>query len=71
MNVPLTHRVEILFWDFVIHTLTKSEFVRRNLPRIYRLLEPRALRQALALVLTCSAAGFITGFVINLCVITR
>ncbi|TLN24194.1 hypothetical protein FDZ74_03095 [bacterium] len=71
MNVPLTQRVEILFWDFVINTLTTSEFVRRNLPRIYRLLEPRVVRQALLLVLAASAAGFITGFIVNLYVLAR
>jgi hypothetical protein len=71
MNVPLTQRVEILFWDFVINTLTKSEFVRRNLPRVYRLLEPQAVRQALLVVLASSAAGFVTGFVLNLYFVAR
>lgn len=71
MNVPLTQRVEIVFWNFVIHTLTKSAFVRKNLPRIYRLFEPQAVRQALLLVLVSSATGFLTGFLINLYIVAR
>lgn len=71
MNVPFTHRIEILFWDFVINTLTKSEFIRRLLPRIYRLLEPQAVREALMLILIASSAGFICGFLINLYILAR
>lgn len=71
MNVPLTQRVEILFWNFVINTLTRSAFVRRNLPRVYRLFEPQAVRQAILLVLVSSAAGFLTGFMINLYMVAR
>lgn len=71
MNVPITQRMEIFFWDFVINTLTRSEFVRRILPRVYRLLEPKAIRQALILVLASSAAGFICGFIINLYILAR
>ncbi len=71
MNVPITQRVEILFWDFVINTLTKSEFVRHNLPRFYRLMEPRAVRQAMIWIVCASAAGFVTGLVANLYLLTR
>lgn len=71
MNVPITQRVEIIFWDFVINTLTKSEFVRRNLPRFYRLLQPRAIRQAMGLILGASVAGFVTGIVANLYLVAR
>ncbi len=71
LNVPITQRVEILFWDFIINTLTKNEFVRRNLPRFYRLFEPRAVRQAMGLIVGASAAGFVTGIVANLYIVAR
>ena len=75
LNVPITQRVtqriEIIFWDFVINTLTHSEFVRRLLPRVYRFLEPKAAREALILVMIASFAGFICGFLINLYILAR
>ena len=71
MIIPLTQRVEILFWDLAINALTNSEFVRRMLPRVYRLLEPRVVRQIMLLVMAASAAGFITGFVVNIYMLAR
>lgn len=71
MNVSIKQRVEIIFWDFAINALTKSEFIRRTLPRVYRLLEPRAVRQALGLILAASVAGFATGFIANLYLVAR
>ena len=75
LYVPITQRVtqriEIIFWDFVINTLTHSEFVRRLLPRVYHFLEPKAAREALILVMIASFAGFICGFLINLYILAR
>lgn len=71
MNMPITQRVEIFFWEIVIDTLTHSEFVRRMLPRVYRLLEPKAVRQAAMLVAAASVCGFICGFIINLYILAR
>lgn len=75
INLPftqrVTQRVEIIFWDFVINTLTHSEFVRRLLPNVYRLVEPKAVRESLILVMIASSAGFLCGFLINLYILAR
>jgi hypothetical protein len=62
-------RAEILFWDFIIHTLSESRILRFLIPRIYNFWRSMATPQTgIALIIT-AVGGFTCGFIIKMILI--
>jgi hypothetical protein len=62
-------RAEILFWDFIIHTLSESRILRFLIPRVYNFVRSMATPQTgIALIIT-AVGGFICGVIIKMILI--
>ena len=62
-------RAEILFWDFIIHSLSKSRILRFLIPRIYYLGRSIANPQTGIALLITAVGGFICGVIIKMIMI--
>jgi hypothetical protein len=62
-------RAEILFWDFIIHTLSESRILRFLIPRIYNLIRSMSTPEAGIALLITAVGGFICGVIIKMVLI--
>lgn len=62
MNAKLYNQVEIAFWDFIIHALTESRFVRTLVRTFYHFLPGKTLQTAMF----AAVVGLLSGFMLYL-----
>ena len=68
MNMPIVQKVEIYFWDFVIHMLTQSDFVRSLVKKASRLNLRKEILGSLALIASGGFAGLLIGIILPMIV---
>jgi hypothetical protein len=59
-------RVEILFWDFIIHALSESRILRFLIPRLYNCVRTLATPQSAIALLITAVGGFCCGVIIKM-----
>jgi len=64
MNMPIVQKIEICFWDVVIHLLSNSTFVRNLVQFVSRHTTKRDLLSGFAMITAGGIAGLMLGFVV-------
>ncbi len=64
MNVSLTKRIEIKFWDFTIQTLSENQQVRGMIRNAYVAAHSGEFKRILGVLLASAVAGLASGFLL-------
>ncbi len=62
MQMNLTQKLELAFWDIIIFNLSRYTFIRRVLHSGYKFFDHTSMRSLAKVAVVVAAIGFISGF---------